>query len=72
MAGSLQHVLHSWNLIEDMGDAYELTEELLFIILEEIGEEKAKEILDSKFYPMMRGDEPESESFIRVHKLMQL
>jgi hypothetical protein len=29
MAGSYNHVKHGWSLIENMGDAYEVVEELM-------------------------------------------
>ena len=39
MAGSYDHVMDGWSLIENMGDAYEAVEELLWLVQSEIGTE---------------------------------
>lgn len=70
MAGSYNHVLHGWSLIENMGDAYEAVEELLWLVQSEIGKEKANELLDSKFYPMARGEIKPDKAMKQVMKLM--
>ena len=56
MAGSYDHVMSGWSLIENMGDAYEAVEELLWLVQEGLGTEKACELLNNKYCPMRRGD----------------
>jgi hypothetical protein len=70
MAGSLQHVLDGWSLIENMGDAQEAVHELMYLVLSEIGEEKALNILDEKYYPICRGNIDKDDVFTRVDNLM--
>ncbi len=70
MAGSYQHVLHGWSLIENMGDAQEAVEELIWLVQSQIGTNKAEELLNSKFYPMSRGEIPEDKTFKKVMRLM--
>jgi hypothetical protein len=59
MAGSLKHVLHGWSLIENMGDAHECVEELLWLVVKYIGPEIAEQHLEHLFYPMIRGELPQ-------------
>jgi|LauGreDrversion4_2_1035121.scaffolds.fasta_scaffold00054_35 hypothetical protein len=56
MAGSYQHLRSGWSHIENMGDAYESTEELLWLVQRAIGTKEAKRLLDAEFYPMKRGE----------------
>ena len=56
MAGSYTHVMNGWSMIENMGDAHECVEELLWLVQREIGTERASELLDKHFYPMARGE----------------
>ena len=70
MAGSFNHVLSGWSLIENMGDAHEAVEELMWLVLHEIGEDKALRLLDANFYPMARGELEEDSTMLRVNKLM--
>lgn len=56
MAGSLQHVLNGWSMIENMGDAHECVEELLWLVVKYIGEDRAKQHLETSWYPMVRGE----------------
>ena len=56
MAGGYDHVMSGWSLIENMGDAYEAVEELLWLVQEGLGTEKACELLNNKYCPMRRGD----------------
>ncbi len=72
MAGSLQHLTHGWSSIENMGDACEATEELLWLVHRAIGAEKAKRLLDAEFYPMKRGEKPNDEHLDKVEKLMDM
>lgn len=58
MAGSMQHVLSGWSMIENMGDAHECVEELLWLVVKYIGEEQAKRHLETLWYPMIRGEIP--------------
>ncbi len=70
MAGSYQHVLHGWSLIENMGDAQEAVEELIWLVQSQIGTNKAKYLLKSRFYPMQRGEIKKDKSFKKVIRLM--
>ena len=71
MAGSYEHILHGWTLIENMGDAYEAVEELMWLVQSQIGTKKAKKLLKSKFYPMSRGEMPKDKAFEKVDGLMK-
>lgn len=70
MAGSYEHILTGWSLIENMGDAREAVEELLWLIQTEIGATRARQMLEDKYYPMCRGDMDESPALISVQKTM--
>lgn len=70
MAGSYEHVLGGWALIENMGDAYEAVEELMWLVESQIGQEKALKLLDKYYYPMCRGEIKEDKSFINVRCIM--
>ena len=56
MAGSFDHVVDGWSLIENMGDAHECVEELLWLVIKYIGEDAARQHLHAVFYPMKRGE----------------
>lgn len=70
MAGSYQHLLGGWSMIENMGDAHEAVEELLWLVQSEIGEAKAVRLLSEKFYPMARGTLEQDRHYKLVEKLM--
>ena len=70
MAGSYEHALGGWSLIENMGDAYETVEELLWLVQEEIGTERARQLLLTKYYPMCRGEIEKDEVFVSVQECM--
>lgn len=70
MAGSYSHLQHGWSLIENMGDAHECTEELLWLVQRGIGATTAKRLLDQEFYPMKRGERPQDEAMRYVEKKM--
>ena len=72
MAGSYEHVLKGWSLIENMGDAYEAVEELMWLIQSEIGTKTAINLLDSKYYPMVRGELKSDKALKSVEKMMRL
>lgn len=61
MAGSYGHLMNGencgWSLIENMGDANECVEELLWLILRAIGHERALELLKTEYFPMKRGEQ---------------
>jgi hypothetical protein len=57
-------------MIENMGDAYEAVEELLWLVQSQIGEERAKKILGEEYNPMCRGEKPKDEYMIEVDKMM--
>ena len=70
MAGSYEHVMAGWSLIENMGDAYEAVEELLWLVQEKIGTENARKALINEYYPMERGEIPKSKALLDVKKRM--
>lgn len=70
MAGSYEHVLHGWSMIGNMGDAAEAVEELMWLIDSQIGEKRAIELLETRFYPMVRREVPKDDSFKKVMELM--
>ena len=71
MAGSYLHILHGWSLIENLGDASEAVEELMWLVESEIGEARARQLLSKKLHPMMRGEVEKDEHFERVEILMK-
>lgn len=71
MAGSYDHILHGWSLIENMGDAAEAVEELMWLVEHEIGTKKAKKLLDNEYYPMCRGEMKPDKAMKQVGKLMR-
>jgi hypothetical protein len=71
MAGSYSHVKHGWSLIENMGDAYEAVEQLMWLIESEIGAKKAQRLIDTKYYPMCRNEKPKDAAFLKVERLME-
>lgn len=71
MAGSYDHILHGWSLIENMGDAAEAVEELMWLVQSQIGTKNAKKLLISKFYPMYRGEMKPDTAMKQVEKLMR-
>ena len=70
MAGSYEHVLGGWSLIENMGDAHEAVEQLMWLVESQIGRRKAKALLDSQFYPMSRGEKPMDKHRVAVDRMM--
>ena len=55
MAGSFQHVDHGWSMIENMGDAAECVEELLYLVYTNINKEELERSLKT-FYEYKRGE----------------
>lgn len=72
MAGSYNHVLRGWSLIENMGDANEAVEELMWLVQREIGTKKAKMLLNRCYYPMCRGEMAKDKAFKQTRRLMEL
>ena len=70
MAGSYNHIKNGWSLIENMGDAHEAVEELMWLIESEIGEKKARWLLNEYFYPIAREERQDDEHIIHVRELM--
>lgn len=71
MAGSYEHILNGWSLIENMGDAGEAVEELMWLVQTEIGEKRAHHLLNEKYYPMCRGEAKPDKALKKVMKLMR-
>ncbi len=71
MAGSYDHVMGGWSLIENMGDAKEAVEELLWLVQEGIGTKKACELLNSKFYLMKRRELDKDLVMIDIEERMR-
>jgi hypothetical protein len=61
MAGSYSHLKNGWSMIENMGDAHECVEELLWLVERGIGREAAEKLLDAEFYRMQRRETPKDE-----------
>lgn len=73
MAGSYQHIMGAeggWSLIEHMGDAHEAVEEMLWVIERAIGRDAAQRLLDTEYYPMIRGDVTKSVALLEVQRRM--
>ena len=74
MAGSYDHIAPpdgSWELIENMGDAYECVEELLWLVLSQIGNERAKHLIAHEYYPMYRLEKAPDEAFKEMRRRME-
>ena len=71
MAGSYEMVREAWTLIENMGDAYEAVEELLWLVQSQIGTKEAKRLLAEQFYPMARGEKPKDNAWVQVQNAME-
>ena len=63
MAGSFNHLLNGMDMIENMGDAAEAFEQLMWVIQRTLGTEKTVELLNSEFYPMVRGDLKQDDAY---------
>lgn len=55
MAGSYEHVRHGWSSIENMGDAAEAVEELLYLV-SCFGDERDIQEALAEFYKFKRGE----------------
>ena len=65
MAGSYTMAAHDTTLLENLGDASEAIEEMLWLIFSQIGHENAMQLLDAKYYPMARGEIPMDEAYLK-------
>ncbi len=70
MAGSYDHVMNGFSLIENLGDANEAITELIWLVQSEIGRKKAYKLLNTKFYPMVRGELVKDATFLDVQERM--
>ncbi len=70
MAGSYNHVLRGWSMIENMGDAYECVHEMLWLIQRSIGTEESRRLLSDEYYRMCRGERPVDQAFRNVDEFM--
>lgn len=70
MAGSYSHIRGGWSLIENMGDAYEAVEQLLWLVESQIGHKRAIKLLNSKWYPMVRGEREPDAAYKNTQKMM--
>lgn len=71
MAGSYNHVTHGWSLIENMGDAAEAVEELMWLVESRVGRKEARRALHAKFYPMKRNEKPKDAALRKVEQIME-
>lgn len=71
MAGSYEMILEAWSLVENMGDAYEAVEELLWLVQSQIGTSEAKRLLNEQYYPMIRGELEKDSALLEVENAMQ-
>jgi hypothetical protein len=69
MAGSLEHVYGGWSLIENMGDAHEAVEEMLWLILTYIGKDMALDLL-KEYYKQCRDEKKKDFNFKLANILM--
>ena len=72
MAGSYAMARNGWSLIENMGDAYEAVEELLWLVQSQIGAQEAERLLVEEYYPMRRRTKRSDNAFLEVQKAMAL
>jgi hypothetical protein len=72
MAGSYNHILGGWSLIENMRDAEESVEELMWLVQSQIGKARAIQLLDELYYPMLRGELEKDEHLVSVQNLMEI
>lgn len=70
MAGSYGHVAPpngAWSLGgENLGDAAETVEQLLWLVLRVIGHSRAVQLINDEFYPMCRRECPPDNAFTYV------
>jgi len=74
MAGSYSHLAGiegGIDLIENMGDAKEAIEQLLWLVFRLDGGNEAERLLDSEYYPMLRGELTPDAPFIRARRIME-
>lgn len=71
MAGSYEQVTHGWSQIENMGDAYECCQELLWLVHRSMSDEEARRLLDAEFYPMQRGEKPPDAALMLTDEEME-
>lgn len=80
MAGSYEHLLDEdeseegkggWPMIENMRDAWQCVEELWWLVERAIGEDEAKRLLRSEFYPMKRGELEPDAALLKVKTGME-
>ena len=73
MAGSYNSLMcrgGGWKMIENLGDAHECIEELLWLVQRSIGTNEAIKLLDKKYYPMSRGEIKKDKAFKTVEYRM--
>lgn len=58
-------------MIENMGDASEAVEELMWLVGSEIGFRMARKLLKTRYYPMVRGETEIDDTLKRVYKMMR-
>ena len=74
MAGSFDHVGGTdgrWSLVENMGDAYETVEQLLWLVFRTIGVSASETLLTDEFYRMKRGEMQKDQAFFEVESRME-
>ena len=57
-------------MMENMGDAHECVEQLLWLVERGIGRKTATELIETEWYPMVRGERKEDAAFKYVEKQM--
>jgi hypothetical protein len=70
MAGSYFHVAHGWSLIENMGDAQEAVEQLMYLLHKAMSREQIEELLNNEYYPICRGEKEPDVAFQLVQEMM--
>ena len=66
MAGSYEAALWHPSLLENMGDAGEAIEQMLWLILRGVGHEEAVRLINEEWGPMVRGERPMDEHLFRL------
>ena len=60
-----------WSLIENMGDAHEAVEELLWLVRRTMNHDQAMALLENEYYPMCRREKPIDDALVVVRGMME-
>jgi hypothetical protein len=71
MAGSYDHLLGGFTLIENLHDAGEALHQMLWLVERGIGRANAKQLLEDEYYPMCRGERPLDPHFTFADRMQE-